>query len=120
MAHFAKLDQDNFVIEVHCLANETLDAQNEETSGVAFLTEWSNGHTNWKQTSYNSSIRKNYAGIGYSYDEARDAFIAPKPYASWILNEDSCNWQAPVAKPDNEMTYAWDEDLGNWVEAKAL
>jgi hypothetical protein len=120
MAHFAKLDEDNFVVEVHCVANEALDLQNEEASGIAFLTEWSSGHINWKQTSYNATIRKNYAGIGYSYDEARDAFIAPKPYGSWILDEDTCNWQAPVAKPDDTKTYAWDEELGNWVEAKAL
>jgi hypothetical protein len=78
MAHFAKLDDNNIVIEVNVVDNNVLTTD-EETSGIAFLTQWSGGYTNWKQTSYNNNIRYNYAGIGYTYDEVADAFIAPKP-----------------------------------------
>jgi len=79
MAHFAKLDDSNLVLEVHCVNNAELDPTNEEESGIAFLTAWSGGYTNWKQTSYNGNIRYNYAGIGYTYDPIDDAFIAPMP-----------------------------------------
>lgn len=79
MANFAKLDENNIVIEVHSVSNETLDPKNEENSGIDFLTQWSGGYTNWKQTSYNGNIRYNYAGIGYTYDPIDDAFIAPMP-----------------------------------------
>jgi hypothetical protein len=74
MAHFAKLDENNIVIEVNVVHNDVLDPNNEEASGIAFLTEWSGGHTNWKQTSYNSSFRKNYAGVGMIYDPIKDEF----------------------------------------------
>ena len=114
MAHFAKLDDNNMVLEVNVVNNDVLDASNEEASGIAFLTEWSGGYTNWKQTSYNGSIRKNYAGIGYTYDSVRDAFIPPKPYNSWILNEDTCNWQAPTPMPSGDGMYQWVEDDLNW------
>lgn len=77
MAHFAKLDDSNTVIEVHVVNNDALDPNNEEASGIAFLTEWSGGYNNWKQTSYNGKFRYNYAGIGYIYDPIDDAFIAP-------------------------------------------
>ena len=70
----------------------------------------------WVQTSYNGSIRKNYAGIGYAYDSTKDAFIAPKPYASWTLNNTTCNWEAPVSFPTDEKPYRWDEDTTNWKE----
>lgn len=79
MAHFAKLDDNNKVVEVHVVANAALDSDNEEQSGIDFLTEWSGGHANWKQTSYNGSFRFNYAGVGYTYDPIDDAFIAPMP-----------------------------------------
>ena len=79
MAHFAKLDDNNIVLEVHCVNNVELDPTNEEESGIAFLTAWSGGYTNWVQTSYNGNIRYNYAGIGYTYDPIDDAFIAPMP-----------------------------------------
>lgn len=79
MAHFAKLDDNNVVTEVHIVNNETLDIKNEEVSGIEFLTAWSGGHTNWKQTSYNGNIRYNYAAVGYLYDPIDDAFIAPMP-----------------------------------------
>lgn len=92
MAHFAKLDGSNIVLEVNVVNNEDLDSSNEEASGIAFLTEWSDGYSNWKQTSYNGSIRKNYAGVGMSYDSVRDAFIAPKCHDEATLNEDTCRW----------------------------
>ena len=92
MAHFAKLDENNIVLEVNVVNNDVLDASNEEASGVAFLTEWSGGYSNWKQTSYNGSFRKNYAGIGYTYDPTRDAFIGFKCHEDAILNEDTCQW----------------------------
>ena len=92
MAHFAKLDENNVVLEVNVVNNDVL-TKDEEASGIAFLTEWSGGYTNWKQTSYNGTIRKNYAGIGYTYDEERDAFIPPKPEGNFILNEDTCLWE---------------------------
>jgi len=88
MAHFAKLNDNNEVIEVHVVNNDSLDSQNEEASGIAFLTEWSQGYTNWKQTSFNGNFRYNFAGIGYSYDPIDDAFIAPVPctHEALILN----------------------------------
>ena len=79
MAHFAKLDDNNQVIEVHVVANAALDPDNEEQSGIDFLTDWSGGYTNWKQTSYTSSMRYNYAAVGYTYDPIDDAFISPSP-----------------------------------------
>jgi hypothetical protein len=79
MAHFAKLDENNIVIDVNVVANEALDSKNEEKSGIAFLTEWSGGHSNWKQTSFNCTMRFNFAAIGYTYDSVDDAFIPPMP-----------------------------------------
>jgi hypothetical protein len=99
MAHFAKLDENNTVLEVLVVNNDTLDPLNEETSGVAFLTELL-GYSNWKQTSYNSTIRKNFAGIGMTYDPIRDAFIAPKPEGDWVLNEETCQWEKIVANSE--------------------
>ena len=116
MAYFAKLDENNYVIEVHCVANEALDSNNEEQSGIDFLTQWSNGYTNWKQTSYNNRIRKNYAGIGFTYDETRDAFIPPKPFNSWVLNESTCRWDAPVPFPADGKKYIWNEQSLSWDE----
>ena len=113
MAHFAKLDENNIVLEVNVVNNEVL-TENEEASGIAFLTEWSGGYTNWKQTSYNGNTRKNFAGIGYFYDSTRDAFIAPKPFNSWILNEDTCHWESPVAYPEGEGIYNWNESTLSW------
>ena len=94
MAHFAKLDENNIVLEINVVSNDALDASNEETSGIAFLTEWSGGYSNWKQTSYNGSIRKNYAGVGYTYDSNRDAFIAPNPncHSEIYFDETTCKW----------------------------
>lgn len=114
MAHFAKLDDNNVVLEVHVVANAALDAANEEASGIVFLTEWSGGYSTWKQTSYNGTFRKNYAGIGYIYDEDRDAFIPPKPYPSWILNETNCIWESPIPYPTDGKDYSWNETTLNW------
>jgi hypothetical protein len=97
MAHFAKLDENNIVLEVNVVNNDALDASNEEASGIAFLTEWSGGYSNWKQTSYSGSFRKNYAGPGMSYDITRDAFIAPKCHEEATLNEDTCRWDCTNA-----------------------
>ncbi len=94
MANFAKLDENNIVIDVNVVNNSVL-TDDEEASGLAYLIEWSGGHTNWKQTSYNGNIRKNYAGIGYFYDEIKDAFIAPKPDNAIGFDENTCQWIIP-------------------------
>jgi hypothetical protein len=113
MAHFAELDADNIVVRVLVVPNE------QENRGHDYLaTDLGLGGT-WVQTSYNATIRKNYAGIGYTFDSGRDAFIPPKPFASWTLNEDTCNWEAPVAYPDDEKMYTWDEATTSWVEVTA-
>ena len=102
MAHFAKLDESNLVTEVIVINNLELDPQNEEGSGLAWLQAWSGGYTNWKQTSYNGSFRKNYAGIGFLYDPIRDAFIPPKPEnidgIEHIFNEQTCLWELPESE----------------------
>lgn len=116
MAHFAKLDENNIVLDVNVVANSALDPHDEEGSGIAFLTEWSGGYTNWKQTSYNGKIRKNYAGIGFMYDANRDAFIAPRPFPSWTLDEQTCRWIPPVAMPEGFGWY-WDENALEWKNA---
>jgi hypothetical protein len=119
MANFAKLDDQNIVIDVNAVANAVIDDlpfPESEPLGVAFLTEWSGGYTNWKQTSYNSNFRKNLAGIGYTYDSTLDAFIAPKPYPSWLLNTNTCQWQAPVPYPTDGKNYYWNEETQQWVE----
>ncbi len=116
MAHFAQLEN-NIVRQVIVVNNqELLDENNveQEEKGIAFCQSLLGG--NWKQTSYNANIRKNYAGAGYTYDAERDAFISPKPYASWILNEDTCRWEAPVAFPDDEKAYTWNEKTVSWQE----
>lgn len=114
MAHFAKLNAENIVEAVFCVNNAELDSANEEQSGIDFLITWSGGHTNWKQTSYNGTFRKRFAGIGYKYDENIDAFIAPKPYDSWLLDENYA-WQPPTPKPKG--LYYWDEPTLTWVKA---
>ena len=103
MAHFAKLNS-NIVTEVIVAEKNFI---NSGLVGDEFL---------WVQTSYNNNFRKNYAGIGYTYDKTRDAFIPPKPHASWTLNTDTCDWDAPVVYPDDGKYYEWDEATTNWVE----
>ena len=102
MAHFAKINKTNIVTDVIVAEQDFI---NSGKVGDSFL---------WIQTSYNSSFRKNYAGIGFQYDKTRDAFIAPKPYPSWILNETTCRWEAPVAYPDDENNYNWNESEQSW------
>lgn len=118
MAHFAKLDQNNTVMQVVVIHdNDILDqngVENEEV-GIAFCRQLFGLNTIWKQTSYNVNFRKNYAGIGYSYDNIRDAFIPPKPYPSWIFDEDTCNWHAPVPYPNIPASFRWDEETKNWI-----
>jgi hypothetical protein len=116
MAHFAELDDNNIVKQVIVVANEELldNEVESEAKGIAFCQTLLGG--NWKQTSYNGNIRKNYAGIGYTYDANRDAFIAPKPFESWVLNEDTCRWDAPIPYPTDGKPYRWDEDSLSWVE----
>ena len=117
MAHFAKLDDTNTVIGVHVVNNEiiTIDGTELEQIGIDFL-ENIHGHSKWKQASYNSNFRKNYPGIGYTYDPILDAFIPPKLFESWILDEDTCLWKPPTLKPNNDSLYAWDEPTLSWVE----
>jgi hypothetical protein len=119
MAHFAKIDENNVVLEVIVVHNNELidETGNEnESKGVAFCKSLFGWNTNWVQTSYNGNIRKNYAGIGYTYDASRDAFIAPQPFSSWVLNENNCIWEAPTPKPDDGKFYRWDEATTSWVE----
>ena len=111
MAHYAFLDADNVVTEVITGINET-----ELIEGLLPETWYGNFRGQvCKRTSYNNNIRKNYAGIGYTYDTARDAFIAPKPFASWVLEEATCRWTAPVPMPSEGGPWAWDEDTESWV-----
>ena len=117
MAHFAEIDENNSVqrvIVVH--NNELLDENGEEKEalGVAFCKSLLGG--TWLQTSYNKNMRKNFAGIGFTYDIVRDAFIPPKPYDSWVLDEATCLWEAPVAYPSDENYYEWDETNTRWVK----
>ena len=116
MAHFAKIGLNNKVINVVSVHNNELKDANgveQEVLGVQFL-EGTTGWSLWKQTSYNANLRKNFAGIGYTYDEDRDAFIPPKPFNSWVLNETTCVYNAPVAKPDDGNEYHWNEENQQW------
>ena len=116
MASFAKIGLNSKVIEVLSVNNEVLKDSNgieQEVIGIDFLTKLT-GYPVWKQTSYNGNIRKNYAGVGYTYDEGRDAFIAPKPYASWTLDETKAQWKAPVDYPTDEGKYTWNEATTSW------
>ena len=116
MATFAKIGLNNKVIEVLSVHNNELKDSNgveQENIGIEFLTNL-HGWAVWKQTSYNGNFRKNHAGIGYTYDEDRDAFIPIKPYNSWILNEDTCLWEAPIAYPDDGKIYLWNEETTSW------
>ena len=126
MASFAKIGLNGKVIEVQSVVNEVLHDSNgveQESIGIDFLTKLT-GWAIWKQTSYNTHggvhdnggtpFRKNHAGIGYTYDEDKDAFIPPKPFNSWILNEDTCRWNAPVAYPQDDNRYSWNEQTLSW------
>ena len=92
-----------------------MDGQENETKGILFCKSLYGEETRWKQTSYNGTMRKNYAGFGYTYDAQRDAFIPPKPFNSWVLNETSCLWEAPTPYPTDDERYYWDEETTSWV-----
>jgi hypothetical protein len=134
MGHFAELNENNIVIDLHLVSNFILEINSieDENKGIEFLTGLYR-HSNWKQTSYNThggihynkitnepsedqtkAFRKNYAGIGYYYDEQRDAFIPPKPYDSWIINEDTCLWESPIPYPNDGNRYYWNEETLSW------
>lgn len=116
MAHYAQIDENNIVTQVIVIDNkDTSDANGVEKEyiGAAFCERLFGG--NWKQTSYNGNIRKNYAGIGYTYNADIDAFVSPKPYASWTLDANA-QWQAPVAMPTDGKMYSWNEESQTWVE----
>ena len=114
MSHFAQIDENNIVTQVIVIEQDVVD------------TGLFGDPTSWIQTSYNTSggvhllggtpLRKNYAGIGYTYDSTRDAFIPPKPFNSWTLNETTCLWEAPIAMPDDGKMYSWDEETTSWTE----
>jgi len=115
MAHFAQLNAENLVTQVIVVANQDTvdqDGVENETIGVEFCTNLLGGR--WKQTSYNGNIRKNYAGIGYTYNETLDAFISPKPFNSWLLDETTCQWKAPVDYPTDDKRYTWNEETTSW------
>lgn len=117
MAHFAKLDENNVVLAIHVVNNDVIiiDGVESENAGILFLSAL-HKHPKWKQTSYNGNIRKNYAGIGYVYNESMDAFIPPKPFNSWVLDGESCTWDAPIPYPNDGKMYQWDELIKNWKE----
>ena len=123
MAHFAQLDENNVVTQVIVVSNnELLDASGveREEMGIGFCQRLFGG--NWKQTSYNHNFRKRYAGIGYTYNAELDAFVPPKPYPSWILNNTEANWEAPIPAPadqgqgDPPKYYHWVEETQSWAE----
>ena len=119
MAHFCKLGVGKIVEEVHVVKNEVITdntGNEQEQLGVDFLNNLYGTRDVWKQTSYNSNFRKNYAGKGYTYDQERDAFIPPKPFNSWTLNEETCLWEAPTAYPDDGKFYNWNEENQTWDE----
>ena len=121
MAHFAKLGKGNIVLAVHVVHN---DCAPTEQAGIDFLNNLHKINAVWKQTSYNTQggvhryggtpFRKNYAGVGFKYNERLDAFIPPQDFPSWVLNEETCRWEAPVAKPDDGQRYEWNETTQQW------
>ena len=110
MAHFAEIDNRNIVQRVLVVSDE------QEHRGQEFLANDLGLGGTWIQTSYNNNIRKNYAGIGYTYDQERDAFIAPKPFSKWVLNEETCRWEAPTPYPTDNKIYVWNDNQGEWEE----
>jgi hypothetical protein len=126
MAHFAELDENNVVTQVIVVGNEdTSDSNGVEVEeiGVAFCKKLLGADTLWKQTSYNNNMRVRYAGIGYTYNEELDAFIPPQPFASWVLNEETADWESPVgpapalteAEIEARSFYKWDEESNEWI-----
>jgi len=127
MAHFAKLNDNNEVITVEVISN---DVATTEQAGVDFLNNLYKTNDIWKQTSYNTSagehllggtpFRKNYGGIGFIYDQTRDAFIAQRPYTSWTLNETTCQWEAPIPYPDDTNNWIWNETKKTWDKIEEI
>jgi hypothetical protein len=116
MAHFAEIGENNVVLRVIVVSDsDTSDTHGieHEEIGAEFCRNLLGG--TWKKTSYNANIRKNYAGMGYTYDSTRDAFIPPKPFNSWILNEDTCGWEPPTSMPTDGTLYRWSEDELAWL-----
>ena len=116
MAHFAKIEN-GLVTQVIVVGNAdtaSADGTEKEYIGAAFCERLFGGE--WKKTSYNGNIRKNYAGIGYTFDAVRDAFISTQPFPSWVLNEQTCRWEAPIPMPEDGKMYQWDEPSLSWVE----
>jgi len=121
MAHFAQIDENGVVLQVIVVDNtDTLDENGieKESVGILFCENLLSGK--WIQTSYNRNIRKNYAGIGFTYDTQRDAFIPPQPFASWVLNETTCLWEAPTPMPTDNKRYSWNEEQLAWVEITTI
>tara|TARA_R100000773_G_scaffold23816_1_gene20977 strand:+ start:1312 stop:1755 length:444 start_codon:yes stop_codon:yes gene_type:complete len=142
MAHFAKINENNIVTKVITISNDVLidnNGEEQEQLGIDFLNNlYKTDNVIWKKTSYNTyngkhyyenesgervesedqskAFRKNHAGIGHTYDATRDAFIRPKPYDSWVLNETTCDWDAPISEPSDGKNYKWDESSNSWVE----
>jgi hypothetical protein len=119
MAHFAQLDENNVVTQVIVVHNNELldNGAESEAKGIAFCQSLFGADTVWVQTSYNGNKRKNYAGIGFTYDARRDAFIAPQPFPSWALDEATCGWEAPAPYPQDGQRHTWDEATLSWVLA---
>ena len=118
MAHFAQLDQNNIVLQVIVVSNAdtSVGGHEIEAKGIAFCRSLFGQETNWAQTSYGGKTRKRYAGVGYSYDEQRDAFIPPQPYPSWELDPKTCDWAAPIPMPNDGFMYTWNESNQSWVK----
>jgi hypothetical protein len=117
MAHFAKLGTGNIVEKIIVVNNSVITDNSgieQESLGVDFINKLYNTRDVWKQTSYNGNFRKNFAGVGFTYDQQRDAFIPPKPYNSWILNEITCQWESPTPLPQDNNIYLWNETTQNW------
>ena len=119
MAHFAELDENKIVTQVIVVSNAELidNGVESEAKGIAFCASLF-GHDRWKQTSYNGNIRKNYAGVGYTYDAQLNAFVAPRPYQSWTLDTISCQWKPPVPYPEDGGRYVWHEASKSWLPAE--
>jgi hypothetical protein len=118
MAHFAQIDENNIVQQIIVVSNENcgnLEFPESEPIGQDFINSIGL-EGNWKQTSYNSTFRKRYAGLDDVYDESRDAFLPIKPFPSWILNEDTCLWESPIERPNDGKVYKWNEDEQSWEE----
>jgi len=111
MAHFAKLGIGNIVEEVIVVNNDVFENEQE---GIDFINNLYNTRDVWKQTSYNNNFRKNFAGIGFKYNASLDAFIPPQPFLSWTLNEEICQWEAPVSYPTDGLLYNWNEETQTW------